>query len=346
MFLAGIFSSFPLVLLLFLASSVTVIAASARFTRQLEALCEVFQLSIGILSLLSALGANIPNYVSSSLAILDRHVDVGIGIIIGSNIYNIAITLALCTLLTTTSSGIILQPQARRDVRVIAWYALIITLGACLVIALLPGRTLMALPHATGHIDLLALPIQVLVLLIFGGFIVHTLRRSHGSAGTTLAHHDHEDLKTPLSVVRLSAEIIFTLAIALGGVLVMVQSGQTLTDDLHMPSVLAGLLVLAIATSLPNTVVAISLVRTGEAAACVEEICSSGSINIALGIVLPLLFWPGILTDRFLLLLDGPLLLLLALAVLLCLFKGRMSRSLGILLFCTYIVWVLIRFWL
>ena len=39
----------------------------------------------------------------------------------------------------------------------------------------------------------------------------------------------------------------------------MVQSGQTLTNLLHMPPVLAGLLVLAVATSLPNLVVAFLL---------------------------------------------------------------------------------------
>jgi Ca2+/Na+ antiporter len=100
-----------------------------------------------------------------------------------------------------------------------------------------------------------------------------------------------------------------------------------------------------VATSLPNTVVAMSLVRTGEAAACIEEICSSGSINITLGIVLPLLFWQGILVDRYLLLLDTPLLLALAAGVLFLVWKGRISRGMGVLLLGTYIAWVLIRLW-
>ena len=345
MFSFGMLSSWPVALAIFLVSLMIVIAVSARFTRRLEELCEALNLSIGILSLLSALGANIPNYVSSVIAILSGHVDVGIGIIVGSNIYNIAIILGLCTWLTPERAGMTLDVREKRDVGVIAWYAFVITLLSFLVIFWLPGEPLVATLHAAS-LSIVLLPLtSVLVLGIFGALLVHILRRSHGSAGTTLHHHEHTGRKAPLSLLRLGGEIIFTLAIALGGVLVMVQSGQTLSADLHLPPVLAGLLVLAIATSLPNTVVAVSLVRTGEAAACVEEVCSSGSINIALGIVLPLLFWQGVLRDRFLFILDMPLALALISGVFFFILRGRLNRGFGSLLLGTYIAWVVIRFW-
>ena len=345
MFSSGILSSWPMALGIFLVSLMFVIATSARFTRRLEELCEALNLSIGILSLLSALGANIPNYVSSVIAILGGHEDVGIGIIVGSNIYNIAIILGLCTWLTPEHAGMTLDVREKRDVRVIAWYAFVITLLSFVVIFWLPGESLVTTLHASRFPTVLLPLTRVLVLGIFGALLVHILRRSHGSAGSSLHHHEHPGRKAPLSLVRLGSEIIFTLAIALGGVLVMVQSGQTLTADLHLPSVLAGLVVLAVATSLPNTVVAVSLVRTGEAAACVEEVCSSGSINIALGIVLPLLFWQGVLGDRFLLILDMPLALALVAGVLFFVLRGRLSRGFGSLLLATYVAWVVLRFW-
>ncbi len=345
MFTSGVFSFLPVTLGIFLVSLTIVVATSARFTRKLEELCEAFNLSIGVLSLLSALGANVPNYVSSAIAIVSGHIDVGIGIIVGSNIYNIAIILGLCTLLTPERSGMTLDVRERRDVRVIAYYAVAIALLSFLVISQLPGGLLVTAFHAR-RASLVLLPLMsVLVLGIFGALLVHILRRSRGSARTRLHHHDYPQRKAPLSIVRLTGEVIFTLVIALGGVLVMVQAGQTLTADLRMPSVLAGLLVLAVATSLPTTVVAVSLVRTGEVAACVEEVYSSSSINTALGIVLPLLFWQGILGDRFLLLLDAPLTLVLLSVVLFYVLRGRISRSLGFLLLGTYVAWVLIRFW-
>ena len=345
MFTPGIFSSLAATLGIFLVSLIIVIATSARFTRKLEELCEALNLSIGILSLLSALGANVPNYVSSAIAILSGHIDVGIGIIVGSNIYNLTIILGLCTLLTPERSGMMLDAQEKRDVGTIAWYALTIILLAFMVICWLPGGPLTTAQHVPGIFHVFLLLSGIVALGVFSALLVHIIRRTHGGEGTTL-HHREVKRKAPLSILRLGCEILLTLAIALGGVLVMVQSGQTLTADLHMPSILAGLLVLAVATSLPNTVVAISLVRTGEAAACVEEVYSSGSLNAALGIVLPLVFWQGVLNDHFLLLLDAPLTLALILYTLVFVLRGRLSRGRGVLLLFIYVGWVLVRFWI
>ena len=54
----------------------------------------------------------------------------------------------------------------------------------------------------------------------------------------------------------MCGEVVLALVIALLGVVVMVQSGQTVSTAVHVPQVFTGLVVLAIATSLPNTVVA------------------------------------------------------------------------------------------
>ena len=345
MFSSGILASLPVALGIFLVSLIIVITTSARFTRKLEELCEALNLSIGILSLLSALGANIPNYVSSAIAIVSGHIDVGIGIIVGSNIYNLTIIFGLCALLTPEHSGMTLDMREKRDAGTIAWYALAIILAAFVIICWLPGAPLVAARHAAGIFHSLLPLFGIVALGVFSALLVHIIRRTHGGKGTTVHHHEFKR-KAPLSMLRLGGEILLTLAVALGGVLVMVQSGQTLTADLHMPSVLAGLLVLAVATSLPNTVVAISLVRTGEAAACVEEVYSSGSINAALGIVLPLIFWQGMLHDQFLLFLDAPLTLALTLYTLFFVSKGRLSRGMGILLLVIYIGWALVRFWI
>lgn len=342
---SSIFSSLPVTLGIFLISLTIVIATSARFTRKLEELCEALNLSIGILSLLSALGANVPNYVSSAIAILSGHIDVGIGIIVGSNIYNLTIILGLCALLTPERAGMTLDVREKRDVGVIVRYALVIIFLAFAVMFWLPGGPFVTPRHVPAGFHILLLLSSILTLAIFSALLVHILRRTHGGEGTTVHHHEVKR-KAPLSILRLGGEIVLTLAIALAGVLVMVQSGQTLTADLHMPSVLAGLLVLAVATSLPNTVVAVSLVRTGEASACVEEVYSSGSINAALGVVLPLLFWQGMMSDRFLLLLDAPLTLALILYTLFFVLKGRLSRGTGGLLLAIYVAWVLVRLWI
>ena len=168
-------SPLPIALLLFLISLIIVMVTAAWFTRRLEALCELFGLSIGILSLLSAIGANIPNYAASTDAIITGHTGVGIGIIVGSGIYNIAIILALCTLASQKASGITLNAQESQDARGIAWYALTIMLGILGILALL------AVAPGAGEIrkadpSLFLLPgASVVVLGLFSALIL--LRR-------------------------------------------------------------------------------------------------------------------------------------------------------------------------
>jgi cation:H+ antiporter len=171
--------------------------------------------------------------------------------------------------------------------------------------------------------------------------VYHIVKRPHPSYTRSLDKQEESRSRTfPIPRKRLIAEALFALVIALAGVIVLVQSGEKLTADLHMPTVLAGLLVLAVATSLPNTVVAVILVRTGRMAACVEEIFSSNSINAALGIALPLLLWHTLLQDHLLLALDGPFIILLTLGIIICIRISRLNRIIGLLLILSYAVWV------
>lgn len=335
----------PVAFLLFFISLVVVMVTAAWFTRRLEALCEMLGLSIGILSLLSAIGANIPNYTASAFAIIGGHTDVGVGIIVGSSIFNIAIILGLCTLTSREAPGITLDAQEAQDAREIAWYALAIIASILVVIALLPATAAIAQTRQASAARFLLPLASVLVLGLFSMLIVHILRRSRPAPSSPLATHHHTELSRSPSVrvLRLSGEVVFSLAVALMGVVVMVQAGQTVSTDFHLPQALTGLVVLAVATSLPNLVVAVNLVRTGEAAASVEEIFSSNSINLALGIALPLLFWQGALSDRSILLLDMPLTILLTLGMLVGVFRRRIGHVFGTALLCIYIGWVIVH---
>jgi cation:H+ antiporter len=334
----------PIVMLLFAASLVLTMGSSAWFTRRLEAVCDALNLSPSLLSLSGALGANIPNYVASIVAIAGGHLDVGLGIIIGSNIYNVAIILSIATFATPKRHGILLTFKEAQDVRVVAAFSLSVMVSTLLTIWLLPGSPLvdkLSMPFlAMGFLFIAVL----LTLGLFGALAFHALQREHPKKNGLDSIGDDKpgdfSQETAKPVARWIGEGLLALAIALGGVVVMVQSGQELTTDLRMPEVLAGLLVLAVATSLPNTVVAFGLARTDREVACLEEIFSSNSINAALGIALPLLFWRDVLHDHILLFLDGPLMVALALGAMLCVSRRRISRITAVLLLLVYIGWV------
>ena len=337
----------PLELLCFLLSLGLTMTAAAWFTRRLEALCDRFELSAGVLSILGALGANIPNYAASIAAIARGSTEVGLGIIVGSNIYNIAIILGLATLSTGRRGGLRISPEESKQVQHIGGSTLAILLATLLVVWLLPQHvawswslfsawSTFSLTRVSGW--LLSGGI-VLQLGLFGALSWHILRRPH-PAHTSKREPGGQNTRR-LSTARLLAEAILALVIALAGVVVMVQSGQDLSAQIHLAPALAGLLVLAIATSLPNTVVALMLVRTGRTAACIEEIFSSNSVNAALGIALPLLFWRQDLHDKLLLVLDVPLMVLLSLWAWLCVRRGAASSWMGVLWLLCYLAWVI-----
>jgi cation:H+ antiporter len=324
--------------LCFFASLGLTMFTAALFTRRLEAICDRLELSAGVLSLLGALGANIPNYVASIDAIARGSSEVGLGIIIGSNIYNIAIILGLATFAMPERKGFLLSLEEARQVRGVGVYTLTIMLTTLLLIALLFQRSARSVVATSPLISGLLLLTALVELGIFVLLAWHVLRRPHP---VYAEKHDPEAATMRRrSLRRLVIEALLALAVALGGVLVMVQTGQDVTTEMHMAPALAGLLVLAIATSLPNTVVAIILVRTGRAAACVEEIFSSNSVNAVLGIALPLLFWSSGVHDPLLLILDVPLMVLLTLWAWLWARRGRFQRSTGAVLLLSYIIWI------
>jgi Ca2+/Na+ antiporter len=122
-----------------------------------------------------------------------------------------------------------------------------------------------------------------------------------------------------------------------------VQTGQAAAAELHVPAALLSLVVLAVATSLPNTVVAYQLSRDGRAIACVEEVLSSNGVNLALGSALPLLFWHDGLYDPLLLRVDLPLMVALTLVVLAAVRARHVNRLLGSGLIVVYGAWVLVH---
>ncbi len=337
----------PLVALTFLASLAIALGASAWFTRRLETVCAALQLSPGILSVLGALGANIPNYVASIDALAAGRGSIGLGIIIGSNIYNIAIILGISTFATPAGRGITLNLKEARNVYTTAFYVLAILLLAPGALWFLPGSLLPETSSSGNFAHFVLIGACLLTLVTFGAFVFHIVRRPHldysddiaAASGIEMQELERER-RDPGRLLLIIGEVVLALALALGGVIIMVQAGQGLTTDLHIPAVLAGLLVLAVATSLPNTVVAVSLARADLHAANVEEVFSSNAVNATFGIALPLLIWPVALHDRLLPVLDAPLMVVLTLTALLCLYSRRVSRRTGLLFLLTYALWV------
>jgi cation:H+ antiporter len=311
--------------------------AAARYTRCMERLSEYEHLSLEILGFLSALGANIPNYVASLAAFAVGHGLVGIGIIVGSNIYNIAVILGLATLATPGRRGIALYARAALEVRHLA--ILSATMGGVMLVIVAISS---AIPASPVH-QVLQVILNLVILALFALVVRDALRPDHeaGVGGVQQSASSSQKGPTPPSVPwRLILLAIVALAITLVGVIIMVQAAQIGAAALNLSPIILSLVVLAIATSLPNTVVAYQLARTESAGISVEEILSSNAINLALGCALPLLFWQITFADGLLTRLDLPLLTMLGLTTVATVYTRRIPRSAGIGLFVVYMLWI------
>lgn len=332
---------------IFLFALLMVSGASAVFTRRLEVIGDLWRFSPGLLSLLGALGANVPNYVASLSAAISGQVGVGVGIIIGSNIYNVAVILAITVLAAPARHGITLLSQEAHDARLVGRLTLVMMVAIAVAVDVFSWKVSSHLsPQTILFAGVALLGLNVLTLGLFCALVAHALgrtsepslltkRTANSTAGTSSSRR--------WWTLRVLGEMLLALCFALGGVIVMVQTGQAFAQAVHLPETILSLIILAIATSLPNTVVAFTLARTGRVSVSVEEIFSSNSVNATLGIAVPLLFWDGLQHDRFLVVLDGPLMIGLTCIAWLCVRKERVSRGVGMLLILIYIGWIIIH---
>jgi len=337
-----------LLIAVFVVSLLVAVGASVFFTRRLENISDLFSFSPGLLSWLGALGANIPNYVSALTAMISGQAEVGIGIIIGSNIYNIAVILGISAFASPARQGIAIPQQEARDARQVGMFTLAIMVTTGLAAGFFSWKVSPSIPHQlTLPVSITLLALNLLSLGLFAALSAHMLRRPTPVLSKNVARHA-DPVERALSprgwkIGRVLGEIVIALGIALGGVIVMVQAGQAAAADIHLPRAILSLVILAVATSLPNTAVALTLAHTGRASASVEEVFSSNSVNAALGLALPLLFWSGIQSDPLLIILDAPLMIALISVALLCVSRRRVSRPVGLLLVMVYAGWIIIH---
>jgi cation:H+ antiporter len=332
-------------MLVFIGALGITLFAAAQYTRFLERLTEHEHFSLELLGFLGALGANIPNYVAALAAFFGGHGLLGMGIIVGSNIYNVAVILALAAVATPGRGGVVLGKLAAREVCYLAW--LVAIMGVTVLVLVIYGGSVLA-GHQEGQYLL-----NLLIIGLFALVVRDALRRDPRVETEKASEKPHQlapeglharigmaaDNLSPLPL-RTILLAMLALGITLVGVIVMVQAAQVSAVQLHLSSLILSLVVLAVATSLPNTVVAYQLARREGGSTSVEEILSSNAINLTLGVSLPLLVWPmhvhpGLLTE-----LDLPLLAALGLLVVAFVYTRRIPRWAGFGLFAVYVAWI------
>ncbi|HLJ66016.1 MAG TPA: hypothetical protein VKX16_01485 [Chloroflexota bacterium] len=313
-----------LVALAWLAGLGMALYASEMLVHALTTLGARLRLSLGLLGILIAFGADAPEVTSALIAALRGSTDVGMGVILGSNIYNLAALLGLSAAIAgsiTTNPYRLTLDGGMNGLLTLGLVGLILVPGRHLAIGVLLLLLLlayMALESASQDRVLRRLPAML------------RRRLSPVEAPSPPATSPASHLIAPLGLAAIS--VVFIIA----GSDILVNTSLTLGARLGLPSPIIGTFVLAIATSLPNTWAAISLARRGLATSAVAMTFSSNSINAGLGTGLPSLV-VSLHVSSTARTLGAPWLIgMTALAIVLLATRRSLSRREGMVLLAAY----------
>jgi cation:H+ antiporter len=266
--------SIPVALLLFAGAFVLTVSSSVVLARELDRIGERLGFSEALLGIVTALGADAPEIASAVAALVAGHEDTGVGVVVGSNVFNIAGLLGL--------SAVIAGPVRIHP------HGLALTGGVAIAVALIGALVAVGvLPGAAGLVlALLALAPYVTVSALHARARARLPGFLREAVGEEQQDARRDEYARPATGVDALA-VVPALAAVVGGAYGMVAAAQSLADRWDVSDVVLGALVLAALTSIPNLIAAVRLARHGRGAACVSESLNSNNANILVGLCVP-----------------------------------------------------------
>lgn len=291
--------------------------------------------------MITALGADSPEITSAVTALVAGEHEVGLGVVLGSNLFNLAGLLGLSGIL----AGRVTLPRPSLV------FNGVVSLVATTVVALLiysaisPAWALgLLVLILTGYTLLLSLPEDRLRRMSLPAGMASPLARLLGAV------HEHASRKAsaspgekPVSGPWLTFQIVGALVVIVGGSMGLVHATLPIAEAAGIPESLVGALILAALTGIPNVYTAAQLARRDDGAAVVSETLNSNTINLVVGIGLPVLIFGMHAQEGVALLEVWWLLGLTALAVLLPALAGAINRRIGLTIIGLYLVFAAVR---
>jgi len=291
-----------------------------------------------LLGMIAALGADTPEISSAVTALFIGQHDVGVGIIIGSSIFNIAALLGLSALVVGS------LPLSRQGILVNGLTSITVILVLILLIY--------------GFISPLVSLLLFLVLLIpyviisevkpelmkkwsLGEKIGVFLSKAFVDTQNTLKEYKIISPKSSSWLWIGGLAVIIIIISSMG----MVHSAVFLSNVWGVKRTIVGMLILATLTSIPNVITSIRLALDKRGMAVLSESLNSNTINILFGICVPaILFGLGALSKQTIFSVWWLLGISVLALLLLYLMKGfkRMSGAIVVGLYLVFVVFIIV----
>jgi cation:H+ antiporter len=264
----------------FLAGALVSLATSWVLVSRLERVGERLGLSEALLGIVAALAADAPEVTSAVSAMAGHQQRLGAGVVIGSNVFNLAALLGL---------GAVVAGRIRLHRKVVVLGGVVAMCVAVVCLVVVVG----VVPPGAG---------LVLVLVTVGLYAVVLGAGDRGLARFRLPRpwiawlqsavtEEESELEEAIRPERGRRQDVVIAALALLVVIAasvtMERAASALGTRFAIPEIVVGGLVLAAVTSLPNAVAAVYLAARGRGAATLSTALNSNTLNIALGLLVP-----------------------------------------------------------
>jgi cation:H+ antiporter len=254
------------------------LATSWVLVSRIERIGGRFGASEAMLGLMAALAADTPEISSAVSALAHHQRAVGVGVVLGSNVFNLAALLGL---------GAVVARRIALHRRVVVLEGVVAVWVAVMSLLTVQG----VFPPAAGLALVLAvlLPYAVLAGSQRGRSGTGRLRRSINAAireeelELRPAMDHRRGRSVDVAVASLALVIVVTASVA------MERAASTLGSRFSISDIVVGTVVLAGVTSLPNAVAAVYLARLGRGAATLSTALNSNALNVAAGLLVPAL---------------------------------------------------------
>jgi cation:H+ antiporter len=268
--------AYVLAIAAFVTGAVVSLLASWMLVTRLERIGERFGLSEALLGMVAALAADAPEITSAVSALASHQQSIGAGVVLGSNVFNLAALLGL---------GAVVAGR-------IGLHRKVVLLGGTVALWV----ALVSILVVSGAVS----PVAGLVLtaVVVGGYLVVLGREGRAprlparwQAWLRSAVIEEEAELTDAirpSRGRWPDAVLAALALVLvvAASVIMERAAASLGRRAGVAEIITGGLVLAAVTSLPNAVAAVYLASRGRGAATLSTALNSNTFNVLAGLLL------------------------------------------------------------
>ena len=220
-------------------------------------------------SIVVAIGSSFPELASVVFTALGETFDMGVGAIVGSAIFNILVIPALAGIAADgeleTNRAIVYKEA---QFYMIAVSALVVTLALAVIYVPTPNG-----PELAGT---LTRPLAMIPLLLYGLYLFIQWQ--------DVGDHDAPDAPSSISAGREWGRLAISLLIILVAVEQLVGSVESLSTTFGIPEFLAGVTIVAAATSLPDTLVSVRAARDGRGLTSLGNVLGSNTFDLLVAI--------------------------------------------------------------